>query len=68
MFLTNHSSAFLLHDICVVKNVACLSSLLIHKDIKSIQHIDDYQSSFDLNSLERFGVIFNGEDLQKVNN
>ena len=28
MFLTNHSSAFLLHDVRVVKNVACLSSLL----------------------------------------
>ena len=25
MFLTNHSSAFLLHDVRVVKNVACLS-------------------------------------------
>ena len=30
MFLTNHSSAFLLHDVRVVKNVASLSSLLIH--------------------------------------
>ena len=29
MFLTNHSSAFLLHDVRVVKNVACLSSLII---------------------------------------
>ena len=29
MLLTNHSSAFLLHDVRVVKNVACLSSLLI---------------------------------------
>ena len=28
MFLTNHSSAFLLHDVRVVKNVACLSSLV----------------------------------------
>ena len=28
MFLTNHSSAFWLHDVRVVKNVACLSSLL----------------------------------------
>ena len=28
MCLTNHSSAFLLHDVRVVKNVACLSSLL----------------------------------------
>ena len=28
MFLTNHSSPFLLHDVRVVKNVACLSSLL----------------------------------------
>ena len=28
MFLTNHSSAFLLHDVRVVKNVACLSSLM----------------------------------------
>ena len=28
MFLTNHSSAFLLNDVRVVKNVACLSSLL----------------------------------------
>ena len=28
MFLTNHSSAFLLHDVRVVKNVACLSSLI----------------------------------------
>ena len=28
MFLTNHSSAVLLHDVRVVKNVACLSSLL----------------------------------------
>ena len=27
MFLTNHSSAFLLHDVRVPKNVACLSSL-----------------------------------------
>ena len=29
MFLTNHSSAFLLHDVRVVKNVACLSSLML---------------------------------------
>ena len=28
MFLTNHSSACLLHYVRVVKNVACLSSLL----------------------------------------
>ena len=28
MFLTNHSSAFFLHDVRVVKNVACLSSLI----------------------------------------
>ena len=28
MFLTNHSSAFLLHDVRVVKNVACLSHLV----------------------------------------
>ena len=28
MFLTNHSSAFLLHDVRVVKNFACLSSLM----------------------------------------
>ena len=28
MFLTNHISAFLLHDVRFVKNVACLSSLL----------------------------------------
>ena len=28
MFLTNHSSAFLLHDVRVVKNVASLSSLM----------------------------------------
>ena len=28
MCLTNHSSAFLLHDVRVVKNIACLSSLL----------------------------------------
>ena len=28
MFLSNHSSAFLLNDVRVVKNVACLSSLL----------------------------------------
>ena len=27
MFLTNHGSGFLLHDVRVVKNVACLSSL-----------------------------------------
>ena len=31
MFLTNHSSAFLLYDVRVVKNVACLSSLLTCK-------------------------------------
>ena len=31
MFLTNHSSAFLLHDVRVVKNVACLSSLITYK-------------------------------------
>ena len=30
MFLTSHSSAFLLHDVRVVKNVACLSSLLVN--------------------------------------
>ena len=29
MFLANHSSAFLLHDVRVVKNVASLSSLLL---------------------------------------
>ena len=29
MFLTSHSSAFLLHDVRVVKNVACLSSSLL---------------------------------------
>ena len=29
MFLTNHSSAFLLHDVRVVKNVAYLIPLLI---------------------------------------
>ena len=29
MFLTNHNSAFLLHDVRVVKNVASLSSLLL---------------------------------------
>ena len=28
MCLTNHSSAFVVHDVRVVKNVACLSSLL----------------------------------------
>ena len=28
MFLTNHSSALLLYDVRVVKNVACLSSLI----------------------------------------
>ena len=33
MFLTNHSSPFLLHDVRVVKNVACLSSL-INEDFK----------------------------------
>ena len=31
MFLTNHSSAFLLYDVRVVKNVACLSSLLFQE-------------------------------------
>ena len=30
MLLTNHSSAFSPHDVHVVKNVACLSSLLTH--------------------------------------
>ena len=29
MCLTNHTSAFLLHDVRVVKNVACLSSLYV---------------------------------------
>ena len=38
MFLNNHSSAFLLHDIRVVKNVACLSSLIFRFElIKSSQ-------------------------------
>ena len=32
MFLTNHSSAFLFHDVRVVKNVACLSSLLFKNE------------------------------------
>ena len=34
MFLTSHSSAFLLHDVRVVKNVACLSSLMENNDVR----------------------------------
>ena len=51
MFLTNHSSAFLLNDVRVVKNVACLiSSLLTNSDgmylvvaLKSLSKLIDYR-------------------------
>ena len=33
MFLTNHSSAFLLHDVRVVKNVACMLKLPIKSQL-----------------------------------
>ena len=44
MFLTNHSSAFLLHDVRVVKNVACLSSLLA-KPARHLVMLCEFKSS-----------------------
>ena len=50
MFLTNHSSPFSLHDVRVVKNVACLSSLL------SVQREPEVQL---MNTQDQLSSMFN---------
>ena len=61
MFLTNHSSAFLLHDVRVVKNVACLSSLIAAVYPRFSRHLLLGRISCDNLNRIKFLVCLHGE-------